>query len=78
MAWREGLFHFESADLPTILRELGRWYDLEVSYEGTISKDKFFVIVNRNSSLSTILKALQSNGVEFSISGRRLTVKFSQ
>ena len=78
MAWREGLFHFESADLPTILRELGRWYDLEVSYEGTISKDKFFVIVNRNSSLSAVLKALQSNGVEFSISGKRLTVKFSQ
>lgn len=78
MAWRQGLFHFESADLPTILRELGRWYDLEVSYEGTISKDKFFVIVNRNSSLSTILKALQSNGVEFSISGKRLSVKFSQ
>lgn len=75
MAWRQGLFHFESADLPTILRELARWYDLEVRYEGTISKERFFVIVNRNSSLSAVLKALQTDDVEFRIDGRKLTVQ---
>jgi transmembrane sensor len=75
MSWRNGLFHFESADLPTILRELARWYDLEVTYEGVISKESFFVIVNRNRSLSAVLKALQTQDVEFIVNGRTLTVK---
>jgi transmembrane sensor len=75
MAWREGLFHFESADLPTILRELARWYDVDVAYEGAISKERFFVIVKRNSSLSAVLKALQTNDVAFTINGRKLTVR---
>jgi ferric-dicitrate binding protein FerR (iron transport regulator) len=75
MAWRERFFHFESADLPTILRELARWYDVDVAYEGVISKEKFFMIVRRNSSLSAVLKALQANDVEFNINGKKLTVK---
>ena len=78
MAWRERTFHFESADLPTIMRELARWYDVEVAYEGVISKERFFVIVRRNSSLSAVLKALQVNGVEFNINGKKLTVKSSK
>lgn len=75
MAWRTGFFHFESADLPTILRELARWYDVDVAYEGAISKERFFVIVNRNSSLSAVLKALQVSDVEFHIDGKKLTVR---
>jgi len=51
---------------------------VEVSYEGVISKERFFVIVNRNSSLSSVLKALQVNDVQFNINGRRLTVKSSK
>lgn len=75
MAWREGFFHFESATLPTILRELARWYDVDVAYEGVISEERFFVIVNRKSGLSSVLKALQASDVEFNITGKRLTVK---
>lgn len=78
VAWRERFFHFESADLPTILRELARWYDVDVAYEGVISKERFFVIVNRNSSLSAVLKALQANDVEFHIEGKKLTVRSSK
>jgi transmembrane sensor len=75
MAWRERFFHFESADLATILRELARWYDVDVAYEGVISKEKFFMIVRRNSSLSAVLKALQANDIEFNIDGKKLTVR---
>lgn len=75
MAWRGRLFHFESADLPTILREVARWYDVDVVYEGVISKERFFVIINRNSSLSAVLKALQANDVQFNIDGKKLTVR---
>jgi len=78
MAWKNGLFHFESADLETILRQLSRWYDVDVQYEGLIPNEQFFMIIKRTSSLSAVLKALQANNVQFSIEGKKLTVKARQ
>jgi len=75
VAWKEGLFHFESANLKTILREFARWYDVEVVYEGTVPQDNYFVIISRNVTLSSVLKALQANGVKFYIEGKKLIVQ---
>ena len=73
-AWKEGLFHFESAALPDILKQFARWYDIDVSFEGKIPTDKFFVLVNRNSSLVSVLKALQASGIKFQIENKKLIV----
>lgn len=78
MAWKNGYFHFESAALQTILREVARWYDLSIVYEGPVSNEKFFVIIKRNSSLQSVLKILEANNVQFSIDGKKLTVKAIQ
>lgn len=75
IAWKEGFFHFESADLKSILRQFSRWYDVEVVYEGNVSKERFFVIMNRKSTLSSVLKALQANDIKFNIDGKRLIVQ---
>jgi ferric-dicitrate binding protein FerR (iron transport regulator) len=75
IAWKDGYFHFESADLPSIMRELSRWYDVEVQYEGAISEERFFVIISRKNSLSSVLKALQANDINFRIDENRLIVK---
>ncbi len=75
VAWKEGSFHFESADLKTILRQFARWYDVEVMYESAIPKDRFFVIMSRNSTLASVLKALQANGIKFHIEGKKLIVQ---
>jgi ferric-dicitrate binding protein FerR (iron transport regulator) len=74
MAWRDGWFHFESADLKTILKEFGRWYDIDVIYEGNISNEKYFTIISRNTSLSDVLKSLQANNIHFRIEGKKLYV----
>lgn len=78
IAWKYGYFHFESAGLETILRQVSRWYDLDIVYEGDIPKEKFFVIIKRNSSLSAVLKVLEANNVRFTIEGKKLTVKAIQ
>ena len=51
IAWKEGTFDFESADLKTILRQFSRWYDVEVVYEGPVTDKRFFAVVSRNTSL---------------------------
>jgi ferric-dicitrate binding protein FerR (iron transport regulator) len=75
IAWKEGMFHFERADLRTILRQFARWYDVEVIYDGPVKNRKFFGIVNRNSTLKTVLEMLQDNEIDFHIEGKKLIVK---
>ena len=75
IAWKEGKFYFESADLKTILKQFSRWYDIEVIYEGRVSNEKFFSIINRNTALSNVLKSLQANGINFKIEGKKLFVQ---
>ncbi len=74
-AWKEGYFHFENTDLRMLLRQFSRWYDVEIVYEGEIPEDKFFVIVSRKSSLSSVLKMLQANEINFRIEGKKLFVR---
>jgi transmembrane sensor len=75
IAWKDGLFHFESTDLRTILRQFARWYDVEVVYDGPVKNRKFFGIVKRNSTLKTVLEMLQDNNIDFHIEGKKLVVK---
>lgn len=77
VAWKNGLFHFESADIKTVMRQLARWYDVEVVYEGTTLKnDPLFVEISRNTRLSDVLKVLQESGsARFSIQGKKIIVK---
>lgn len=74
IAWKNGFFHFESADLRSILRQFSRWYDIEVVYEGEPKDRSFFAIVNRNSSLANVLKMLNANNIHFTIEGKKLIV----
>ena len=75
LAWKDGFFHFESADLQSIMRQFSRWYDVEVQYEGVISDERFFVIMNRKSTLRSVLNALQANDINFRIEENRIIVK---
>jgi transmembrane sensor len=77
VAWKNGLFHFESADIKTVMRQLARWYDVEVVYEGTtVKNDPLFVEISRNTRLSDVLKVLQESGsAKFTIEGKKIVVK---
>src|SRR5262249_32028181 len=48
LAWKNGYFYFDGAEMRTIMRELARWYNLQVVYEGNIPKRRFIGKVYRN------------------------------
>lgn len=77
VAWKNGYFHFDNADLRSILRQFSRWYDIEIVYEGEVKNRKFLAIVSRNSSLASVLKMLNANNIEFKIEGKKLIVQSS-
>jgi ferric-dicitrate binding protein FerR (iron transport regulator) len=74
MAWRRGFFNFEDAGMDEVMRQLARWYDLEIVYEGNVPPIVFGGELSRNISLSGILKALEDSKVHFRVEGRRITI----
>lgn len=76
IAWKNGLFQFKEARLETILRQISRWYDVEVEYAGKLPEEKFRAEVSRNANLSQVLKILEISGVNFTIKeGRKIIVR---
>jgi ferric-dicitrate binding protein FerR (iron transport regulator) len=75
MAWKNGLFRFHEADLPTVLRQVARWYDVDIQYEGGVPVRTFEGKIERNLSLQQVLKILTKNDVQLSLEGRSILVK---
>ncbi|MFT3826612.1 MAG: DUF4974 domain-containing protein [Chitinophagaceae bacterium] len=75
MAWKNGLFHFEDADIKTVMRQLARWYDLEVEFEGALPKGGFTGELGRTLTLSQVLKILSGTRVKYRIEeGNRIVI----
>ncbi|MBS1602973.1 MAG: FecR domain-containing protein [Bacteroidetes bacterium] len=75
MAWKNDEFYFSDADLPTVMRQLSRWYDLEVVYEPGAPLNKHFEgEIPMNTMISQVLSVLEKNDVHFHLQGKKLTV----
>jgi transmembrane sensor len=76
LAWKNGIFNFDDADLEEVMRQLERWYDIEVVYAtGVNRKTKFFGEINKLNTLGDLLEMLEKSGVHFKMeSNRKLLV----
>jgi transmembrane sensor len=74
LAWKNGLFSFTNADIKTVMRQLSRWYDINIVYENGVPAQRFFGDMNRNLTLSQVLKGLEVTKVNFRLEGRNLIV----
>ncbi|MFS8083887.1 MAG: FecR domain-containing protein, partial [Ginsengibacter sp.] len=75
IAWKNGLFYFSHADIKVVMRQLSRWYNVEVLYEGKIPEREFQGEMQRDLNLSQVLKLLSQNNINFKIVGNQLIVK---
>lgn len=74
MAWKNDLFSFKGASIEHIMRQVSRWYDVEVIMEKPVS-EKFYAEVSRSTNVSTLLKMLEATrSVQFSIEGKTIRV----
>ena len=75
MAWKNGVFDFQDATLEEVMRQLQRWYDIDVVYEKGVPKLEFIGKMGRDLSLAEVLGGLQLSKVHFRLeAGRRLVV----
>lgn len=74
-AWKKGIFNFEGSSLVQVMKELERWYDIDVVYEGNPPAIRFYGKMGKDLSLKDLLEALDKSKVKFELNGKTLTVK---
>lgn len=65
IAWKHGVFSFHQADLPTVMRQFVRWYDIRVEYSGKIPEITFSGKIGRDLTLSQILRILSDMQISY-------------
>jgi transmembrane sensor len=76
MAWKNGLFQYERTDIQSIMRQVERWYDVEVIYEEQIGDVDFTGGIARSETVSKLLAMLEKTGaIHFKIEGKKIYVR---
>ncbi len=75
LAWKNEMFQFNEADIEVVMRQIARWYNVEVVFSRTSYEDHFSGKISRNENISQILKILELSGANFKIEGKKIIVK---
>jgi len=75
MAWKNGFFYFNNTSLQDLMKQLARWYDVEVVYTGNVSAREFGGEISRESTLQEVVKVLLESNVKCKIAGKKLIVE---
>ncbi|MFT3948016.1 MAG: DUF4974 domain-containing protein [Agriterribacter sp.] len=76
LAWKNGFFQFNNAELKEVLRQLSRWYDVDIAYENTVRQRRFVGEIERGLRLSQVLEILSKNDVHFKLEGKKIFVLY--
>ena len=75
MAWKDGRFQFgEKADITSIMRQISRWYNVDIEYRGVINQ-QFWGSMRRSANVSQVLEMLEETGrVKFKMEEKKIIV----
>lgn len=74
VAWKNGMFVFNYADIGSIMRQLSRWYDVEIGYEGSIPEGHYSGSISKKVNVSGVLKILELGGIKSRVEGKKIIV----
>jgi ferric-dicitrate binding protein FerR (iron transport regulator) len=76
LAWKSGKFVFKDADIQSILRQVSRWYNLEVLYIDDLSDIHFSGSISKKDQIEKLIELLELDGrIKLTLQGRKLTVQ---
>jgi ferric-dicitrate binding protein FerR (iron transport regulator) len=74
IAWKDGFFEFNNMSLPAIMRQISRWYDVDVSLDASYPDKRFGGRISRKLNLASIISVLETYGVHFKMENKKLIV----
>jgi transmembrane sensor len=76
IAWKNGIFSFDDTPIEEVMKEIGRWYDADIIYEGAKPNLNFTGVFPKSSEISKVLETLEGpGGVKFNLDGNKIIVK---
>jgi len=75
VSWKDGFFWFDNTDIKTLMRQISRWYDVEVVFDGKPTTDGFSGKISKSLSLTKLLYILKLNDVQIEGNGKRVIIK---
>jgi len=74
VAWKNGLFQYNNASIQEVMRQISRWYNVDIEYEGTIPQRQFSGKMQRDLKASQVLDLLSFTRIHFKIEGKKIIV----
>lgn len=74
VAWKNGYFKFHYTDMKSMMRQVARWYAVDVEYKGEISNDLFSGNLKRSDDIKEVLRILQLSKVNATIKGKTIII----
>jgi transmembrane sensor len=75
IAWKTGMFEFDDDDITTVMRQLARWYDVKVKFNGPVPDKHYTGSIRKQSTLSQALHILKTAGIQYTIEGKQIIVE---
>lgn len=66
-AWKDGMFAFNGAALQDVMRQISRWYDIDVIYQGDQPHTDVYGRIRRDNSLTDVLAILREADINFKL-----------
>lgn len=74
LAWKNGYFYFDHANLRTVMRQIARWYDVSIEYRPGVPDMKFGGEIPRNANLDEVLKIMEVLKIRFIVEDKKIIV----
>lgn len=74
VAWKNGIFDFQDVSLEEVMRQLERWYDIEVVVEKGVKNIQFGGRMSRSVTLDSFLVFLKEMNVHYKLNGKKLII----
>ncbi|WP_316803350.1 FecR family protein [Pedobacter nototheniae] len=74
IAWKNGYFQFDHADLQSVMRQVSRWYNVSVSYQGSILNKEYSGKIPRKITAEKLVDMLYYSGIKCKIENNQITV----
>ncbi|MBX3255164.1 MAG: FecR domain-containing protein [Chitinophagaceae bacterium] len=74
VAWKEGFFDFKNIPVPDLMRQIVRWYDVDVEYRGEVPDTKLTGKISRDVNLDKLIDMLQYAGLNMKVEQRKIMI----
>jgi transmembrane sensor len=75
LAWKNGKFYFTNTGIEEVMRQVARWYDVDIEYKGKVPNMRLSGSCYRDLTASKALAILEYTGINFKIEGRKIIVQ---